>query len=121
MINYKPALIEMIKDSTEVPVLVQYPDTKIVPVIILIEDSNEQIRSLDKGTDIEAADIEISLEIYSDNKENLIYITNEVNKLLTGLGFIRNSTDEGDNGVLYANTLKYKANMYQYGDTIVIN
>ena len=52
MINYKPTLIEMIKDSTEVPVLVQYPDTKIVPVIILIEDSNEQIRSLDKGTDI---------------------------------------------------------------------
>lgn len=121
MISYKPVLIQMIKESVNVNVLVAYPDTKIIPVIILKEDSNEQIRTLDKGSDIEAANVEISLEIYSDNKATLISISNNVNKLLTDLGFLRNGSDEGDNGVLYATTLKYKANMYQHGDTITIN
>ena len=40
MINYKNILIETIKESTGTLVLTQYPDTKVVPVIILIEDSN---------------------------------------------------------------------------------
>lgn len=121
MIEYKNILIETIKESTGTLVLTQYPDIKVVPVIILIEDSNEEIKSLDKGTDIEAANIEISLEIYSENKAQLVSITSNVNKLLSDLGFKRTSTDEGDNGVLYSNTLRYRANMYQNGDNIIIN
>lgn len=121
MINYKPALIAMIYEATNVNVVTSYPDVKLSPIIIMIEDSNEQIRTLDSNdSNIEAANVELTLEVYSDNKSELIDLSNNVDKTLTDIGFIRNGTDEGK-GVMYVSVLKYKANMYQTNNKIIIN
>ena len=75
---------------TQVPVLIQYPDSKELPVVIVLETSNAIIRNRD------------------DNVNDLNILVDTIDKKLLDMKIIRNGISHHNTTDLYCRQLSYR-------------
>lgn len=90
---------------TQVPVLIQYPDSKELPVVIVLETSNAIIRNRD---DLMHISVSFFVEVWDKNINDLNILVDTIDKKLLDMKIIRNGISHHNTTDLYGRQLSYR-------------
>lgn len=105
MIHFDKEIIKILSAVTQVPVLLQYPDSKELPVIVVLETSNVVIRNRD---DIEHFAISFFVEIWDKDLNNVNNLVDSIDTTLSDLKIIRNGITHHNSTGLYGVQMSYR-------------
>ena len=118
MVNYVSDLIQIVKEVTDkVPVTTTYPDTNIVPIVILYE--SEQIEIF-RCSEYEHASSTIVIEIYAKDIPTRNKLKNSIDNIMKSLNFELEKKEDIDNNPLYVSKLTYGCEVISKKDSIKI-
>ena len=118
MINYVPDLIQIVKEVTDkVPVTTTYPDTNIVPIVILYE--SEQV-DIYKCSEYNHASSTITIEIFAKDIPTRNKLRNNIDEIMKSLNFELEKKEDIDNNPLYVSKLTYGCEVIKRKDSIQI-
>lgn len=106
MVNYVSDLRQLITGVTEgIPVATTYPDTNIVPIVILNEVDQVEIFKCEV---YEHASSTISIEIYTKDISTRTTLKHNIDKLMKDLHFTLSKKEDLDNTTIYVSKLTYE-------------
>lgn len=108
MIHFEKEIIAILSAVTQVPVLIQYPDSKELPVIIVLETSNSVIRDRD---DIIHLSVSFFVEVWDKDLDNVNGLVDTIDNELSSLLIIRNGVSHHNSTGLYGRQLSYKCEL----------
>lgn len=117
MVTYVPDLIKLINDVTgDVVVTTTYPDTNIVPIVILYESDQTEIF---KCSAYEHAASTIIIEIYAKDIPTRNELKNNIDKVMRDLRFELAKKEDIDN-TIFVSKLVYECEVIQRGNSVEI-
>lgn len=118
MINYTSDLMAAIKKvANKVLVTTTYPDTNIVPIVILYE-SNQSL--IFKCNEYEHASSTIVIEIYAKDIPSRNQLRTNIDAEMQGLHFELVKKEDIDNDPVYVSKLTYQCELIQRGNSVKI-
>lgn len=105
MIHFDKEIREILSAVTNVPVLIQYPDSKALPVIVVLETSNSVIRDRGKVTHLS---VSFFVEIWDKDLNNVNYLVDVIDEKLSELMMVRNGITHHNSTGQYGRQLMYK-------------
>ena len=118
MINYTSDLMAAIKKVTnKVLVTTTYPDTNIVPIVILYESDQSLIF---KCSEYEHASSTIVIEIYAKDIPSRNQLRTNIDAELQGLHFELVKKEDIDNDPVYVSKMTYQCELIQRGNSVKI-
>ena len=118
MINYTSDLMAAIKKVTnKVLVTTTYPDTNIVPIVILYESDQSLIF---KCNEYEHASSTIVIEIYAKDIPSRNQLRTNIDAEMQGLHFELVKKDDIDNDPVYVSKMTYQCELIQRGNSVKI-
>lgn len=114
MINYTTLLRGEIQTiAKKVPVTLTYPDTDIVPIVIVRE--SDQIQ-LFKCSQYEHASSTMVIEVYTEDIATRNSLRDEIDKLMKGFHFELAKKEDLDNNTIYVSKLTYQCEVIEHYD-----
>lgn len=118
MINYISDLMKVVKKVTkDVLVTTTYPDTNIVPIVILYESNQVGIF---KCNEYEHASSTVIIEIYAKDIATRNELRSGIDETMQGLHFELVKKEDIDNDPIYVSKLTYQCEVIQKGDSVRI-
>lgn len=118
MINYTSDLMAAIKKVTnKVLVTTTYPDTNIVPIVILYESDQSLIF---KCNEYEHASSTIVIEIYAKDIPSRNQLRTNIDAEMQGLHFELVKKEDIDNDPVYVSKMTYQCELIQRGNSVKI-
>lgn len=118
MINYISDLMAAIQKVTKkVLVTTTYPDTNIVPIVILFESDQSIIF---KCNEYEHASSTVMIEIYAKDIPTRNELTSNIDKTMQDLHFELINKEDIDNDPIYVSKLSYQCEVIQKGSSVQI-
>ena len=118
MINYTSDLMAVIKKvANKVLVTTTYPDTNIVPIIILYESDQSLIF---KCNEYEHASSTIVIEIYAKDIPSRNQLRTNIDAEMQGLHFELVKKEDIDNEPVYVSKMTYQCELIQRGNSVKI-
>lgn len=118
MINYTSDLMAAIKKvANKVLVTTTYPDTNIVPIVILYESDQSLIF---KCSEYEHASSTIVIEIYAKDIPTKNQLRANIDAEMQGLHFELVKKEDIDNDPIYVSKLTYQCELIQKGNSVKI-
>ncbi len=118
MINYITDLMNMIKEvAEETIVTTTYPDTNIIPIVILYE--SDQI-GIYKCSEYEHASSTVIIEIYAKDIPKRTALKNSIDWAMKTLHFELVKKEDIDNDPVYVSKLTYQCEVIQMGESTKI-
>ena len=118
MINYTSDLMAAIKKVTnKVLVTTTYPDTNIVPIVILYESDQSLIF---KCSEYEHASSTIVIEIYAKDIPSRNQLRTNIDAEMQGLHFELVKKEDIDNDPVYVSKMTYQCELIQRGNSVKI-
>jgi hypothetical protein len=118
MINYTSDLMAAIKKVTnKVLVTTTYPDTNIVPIVILYESDQSLIF---KCSEYEHASSTIVIEIYAKDIPSRNQLRTNIDAEMQGLHFELVKKEDIDNDPIYVSKMTYQCELIQRGNSVKI-
>ena len=105
MIHFDKEIRNILSAVTQVPVLIQYPDSRELPVIIVLETSNSVIR--DRDNIIHLA-VSFFVEVWDKDLDNVNGLVDTIDNKLSELLIIRNGISHHNSTGLYGRQLSYR-------------
>lgn len=118
MINYISDLMKEVNKVTDkVLVTTTYPDTNIVPIVILYESDQTEIF---KCSEYEHASSTVIIEIYAKDIPTRTKLKDNIDGLMRELRFELAKKEDIDNDPIYACKLTYQCEIIQKDDLVKI-
>lgn len=118
MINYTSDLMAVIKKvANKVLVTTTYPDTNIVPIVILYESDQSLIF---KCSEYEHASSTIVIEIYAKDIPSRNQLKTNIDAEMQGLHFELVKKEDIDNDPIYVSKMTYQCELIQRGNSVKI-
>jgi hypothetical protein len=118
MINYTSDLMAVIKKvANKVLVTTTYPDTNIVPIVILYESDQSLIF---KCNEYEHASSTIVIEIYAKDIPSRNQLRTNIDAEMQGLHFELVKKEDIDNDPVYVSKMTYQCELIQRGNSVKI-
>ena len=118
MINYISDLMSVVKKVTgKVLVTTTYPDTNIVPIVILYESNQVGIFNC---SEYEHASSTVMIEIYAKDIATRNELRLDIDETMQGLHFELIKKEDIDNDPIYVSKLTYKCELIQRNDSVEI-
>ena len=118
MINYISDLMSVVKKVTgKVLVTTTYPDTNIVPIVILYE--SDQV-GIFKCNEYEHASSTVIIEIYAKDIATRNELRTNIDETMLGLHFELVKKEDIDNDPIYVSKLTYQCELIQRNDSVKI-
>ena len=118
MINYTSDLMAAIKKvANKVLVTTTYPDTNIVPIVILYESDQSLIF---KCNEYEHASSTIVIEIYAKDIPSRNKLRTNIDAEMQGLHFELVKKEDIDNDPVYVSKMTYQCELIQRGNSVKI-
>lgn len=118
MINYTSDLMAAIKKVTnKVLVTTTYPDTNIVPIVILYESDQSLIF---KCNEYEHASSTIVIEIYAKDIPSRNQLRTNIDAEMQSLHFELVKKEDIDNDPVYVSKMTYQCELIQRGNSVKI-
>ena len=118
MINYTSDLMAAIKKvANKVLVTTTYPDTNIVPIVILYESDQSLIF---KCSEYEHASSTIVIEIYAKDIPSRNQLRTNIDAEMQGLHFELVKKEDIDNDPVYVSKMTYQCELIQRGNSVKI-
>ena len=118
MINYASDLMAAIKKvANKVLVTTTYPDTNIVPIVILYESDQSLIF---KCNEYEHASSTIVIEIYAKDIPSRNKLRTNIDAEMQGLHFELVKKEDIDNDPVYVSKMTYQCELIQRGNSVKI-
>lgn len=118
MINYTSDLMAAIKKvANKVLVTTTYPDTNIVPIVILYESDQSLIF---KCNEYEHASSTIVIEIYAKDIPSRNQLRTNIDAEMQGLHFELVKKEDIDNDPVYVSKMTYQCELIQRGNSVKI-
>lgn len=118
MINYTSDLMAVIKKvANKVLVTTTYPDTNIVPIVILYESDQSLIF---KCNEYEHASSTIVIEIYAKDIPSRNQLRTSIDAEMQGLHFELVKKEDIDNDPIYVSKMTYQCELIQRGNSVKI-
>lgn len=118
MINYTSDLMAAIKRvANKVLVTTTYPDTNIVPIVILYESDQSLIF---KCNEYEHASSTIVIEIYAKDIPSRNQLRTNIDAEMQGLHFELVKKEDIDNDPVYVSKMTYQCELIQRGNSVKI-
>lgn len=118
MINYITDLMDIIDKVTEnVLVTTTYPDTNIVPIVILYESDQTGIY---RCSEYEHASSTVIIEIYAKDIPTRNKLKNSVDLAMQDLRFELEKKEDIDNDPIYVSKLTYQCEVIQKDGSVQI-
>ena len=105
MIHFDKEIRAILSAVTQVPVLIQSPDSKELPVIVVLETSNNVIRDRDNITHLS---VSFFVEVWGDDLNDVNNLVDTIDNELSDLLIIRNGISHHNSTKLYGVQLSYK-------------
>lgn len=118
MINYITDLINIANNITkDVPVTTTYPDTNIVPIVIMYE--SEQI-DIYRCSEYEHAASTITIEIYAKDIPTRNILKTDIDEFMKDLKYELVKKEDIDNNPIYVSKLTYQCEVIQKDGSVHI-
>lgn len=118
MINYISDLMSIVKKVTgKVLVATTYPDTNIVPIVILYESNQVGIYQC---SEYEHASSTVMIEIYAKDIPTRNELKADIDKTMQDLHFELIKKEDIDNDPIYASKMTYQCEVIQRGNSVQI-
>lgn len=118
MINYITDLMDVIDKVTEdVLVTTTYPDTNIIPIVVLYESDQTGIY---RCSEYEHASSTVMIEIYAKDIPTRNKLKNNVDLAMQDLHFELVKKEDIDNDPIYASKLTYQCEVLQIEGSVQI-
>ena len=118
MINYISELMGVIRGVTgKVLVTTTYPDTNIVPIVILYESDQETIFKCDYYEHASSTDI---IEIYAKDISTRNSLRTNIDDKMQEMHYELVKKEDIDNDPIYVSKLTYECEIIQKGDSVHI-
>lgn len=114
MIHFNKEIRAILSAVTQVPVLIQYPDSKELPVIIVLETSNVVVRDRDNITHLA---ISFFVEVWDTDLNNVNEVVDTIDDKLSSLLIIRNGVTHYNSTGLYGRQLSYNCEVLYNKET----
>ena len=119
MINYISELMKEVKKVVPKDILITttYPDTNIVPIVILYESNQVGIFQCNE---YEHASSTVMIEIYAKDIATRNKLRLDIDETMQGLHFELVKKEDIDNDPIYVSKLTYKCELIQRNDSVQI-
>ena len=118
MINYITDLMNIVNKATDnVLVTTTYPDTNIVPIVILYE--SDQVE-LFRCSEYEHASSTVIIEIYAKDIATKLKLRSNIDRAMKDLHFELVKKEDIDNDPVYVSKLTYQCEVIQTEDSVKI-